>query len=257
MSIFRFRVFKEYFSQKFRSFAEYPLNFSISLFWALFSLLVFYFFWSLVFSRGTIVNYDLTKMILYYLFVLCLWYDFVLIKSLGRSIVEGDIMKTLVRKVNLEEHFMYTCLSSFIVWMLVPLFVILIVGLYFLGLSALFGILIFIAGMIIGTLIYSLLTCLSFWLGYVWSIFFIVDELIQLCSGSILPLDLFPHLFQIAVIEYLPFNLMFFVPAKVFLGDMTITWALIGKYLIWIIALYLVLKFVIKLGLKRYEQLGG
>ncbi len=257
MSIFRFRVFQQYFSQKFRSFAEYPLNFSMTLFWSFFSLLVFYFFWSLVFSKGNVPNYNLSKIILYYLFVLGLQYNFDFVKDIRRSIIDGTIIQSIVRKISLEEYFIYRGLSNFFVWRLVPFFIVLIVGIYFLGVSALFGMLIFLLGVIVGILVYCLLISLSFWTGENWALSAIIDEIIVLSSGGILPLDLFPVFFQVLLIDYLPFNLMFFIPAKVFLGDIAVSGFLLIKYLLWILALYLILKFVVKRGLRKYEQLGG
>ncbi|MDD4983847.1 MAG: ABC-2 family transporter protein [Candidatus ainarchaeum sp.] len=257
MSIFKFRVFKEYFLQTFRAWAEYPLNFGISLFWPLFSLIVSYFFWSIVFNTGQVLNYNVEKMVLYYLFSLGLFYDFNFVSYLRRKIIDGSITNILVRKTSLAEYLIYCCLSSFAIWMLVPIFIVLIVGLYYLGISAIFGLFIFFFGLILGCLVYSILISTSFWIGDNFSIIHILDEFVGLTSGSFLPLDLFPSIFYTISVNYLPFNLMFFTPAKVFLGDMAITWILIAKYILWIVALYLVLRFMIKRGLRRYEQLGG
>ena len=257
MSIFRFRVFKEYLLQDFRLWAEYPLNFGISLFWAIFGLIVVYFFWILVFDKATVQGYDIYKIVFYYFFVDCLFYNVMFVRPIQRVIINGDIIKNLVRKIRFEEYLFYKIISNFCVWHIVPIFALLVAGTYFLGVSAILGLLIFCFGLLIGVLIYSIIVSLSFWTGENWTIALLLDEIIIFFAGNAIPLDLFPSWLYLIATDYLPFNLMFFVPAKVFLGDMAITWALIGKYLIWIVALYLILRFMVKMGLKRYEQLGG
>jgi len=257
MSIFRFRVFKEYLLQAFRSWAEYSLNFGISLFWAVFGLIVVYFFWTLVFDKATIHGYDIYKIMFYYFFVDCMFYDVMFVRPIQRTIINGDIIKNLVRKIRFEEYLFYKIISIFCVWHIIPFFALLVAGTYFLGFSAVFGLVIFLLGLAIGVLVYSIVISLSFWTGENWAIALLLDKIIIFSAGNAIPLDLFPGWLYSVLTNYLPFNLMFFVPAKIFLGDMAITWVLIAKYLLWIFALYLVLRFMIKRGLRKYEQLGG
>lgn len=250
------RIFKHYIYLELRNLYEYPLNFAVGIFWGVLSLIPAYFFWAIIFSKVNIANYDLTKMMLYYLFIQGLHYSGGMFNNIRRSIVQGDILKILTKKMTLELHFIFSIISTIIQINFLNIFIVTTIGLYFIGINALLGIVFFLFGLAIGSIVYSIVISMSFWTGESWGLFSVLGFIIGMCAGHVIPLDLFPKTLQ-TIFYLLPFNLMFYTPAKIFLGDIKIGIWLIATYVIWIIILYIILKIIIYFGLKRYEQLGG
>jgi ABC-2 type transport system permease protein len=77
-------------------------------------------------------------------------------------------------------------------------------------------------------------------------------------SGELAPLTFFPKPLQI-IAAWLPFQYRIFIPAQIFLGNITgITiWQHIGIALLWLAGLLLISFFLWRAGLKRYAGYGG
>jgi len=249
-------VFIEYTKLQLMAYLEYPLNFLVGFVWTCVALIPMYFFWNALLTSGVDINYNQTTIILYYLFTIGFFYSGGFFKSLRQEIIKGTIVTTLVRKIRLENYFVYNAIATVLISRFLIGIVIVIAGIYFVGLQSLLGVLFFIFGLIIGATIYSILIAIGFWTGESWGYFYVTSIIINLVGGSIIPLDLFPIFWQ-KIIAYTPFSLMFYVPAKIYLGELTITPWLIFAYVAWAVVLYLILNKMISLGLKRFEQLGG
>jgi ABC-2 type transport system permease protein len=249
------RIFWNYLFLQLREYYEYPLNFVIGFFWVLFGLVPFYFLWSIIIGNGNIVQYTLPSMVLYFLFSFGLTYYTGYFNDLRKIIVTGDLAKILVRKITLERHLMYTMFAKILTHKMFLMIFISIVGIYFFGFGSLLGILFYLLGVIVGILVFAILITFGFWTGDSWGYFAVLGNIIYFTSGGLIPLDLMPAV-ALKIINYMPFKLMIFVPAKIYIREYAITYYLLLEYLIWIIALFIILKILIHFGLKRCEQLG-
>jgi len=82
--------------------------------------------------------------------------------------------------------------------------------------------------------------------------------LMEFASGRFFPLNILPA-FLFKLINFLPFSFLVFFPLNVYLGRLTLPEVYRGllTQAIWIVLLFVVLKIVWSLGLRRYEAVGG
>lgn len=102
-----------------------------------------------------------------------------------------------------------------------------------------------------------LIGLISFWINEINGIYFSSNMLIKFLSGAFFPISLLPVAFANFSLS-LPFVYTFFVPTQLYLGKISVRDGLKGLAieLIWIVLLYLIIKFVWKKGLKKYEAVG-
>ena len=119
-------------------------------------------------------------------------------------------------------------------------------------------ILMIILAFIIEWLIGFLIGTIAFWTDEVDGLQATIDRVKRFFSGGYFPLSLLPFAL-VTVGTYLPFAYSFYVPAQLYLKKMSIHEGLIGLcvQVVWILILSLVLAFVWKRGLKRYEASGS
>lgn len=77
-------------------------------------------------------------------------------------------------------------------------------------------------------------------------------------GGYMLPISFYPIAFR-TIINYLPFQYIYFIPASIFIGGENMTWIirrlLLG--LLWLIVLLFVSHCLWKRGIKKYSSVGG
>lgn len=97
----------------------------------------------------------------------------------------------------------------------------------------------------------------AFWANEVDGIYTTVNRLKKFVSGGYFPISLLP-LAYVKISYALPFAYSFFVPTQLYLGKISPVEALhgVGIQILWIIALYIIIKLVWKRGLKKYEGVG-
>ena len=100
-----------------------------------------------------------------------------------------------------------------------------------------------------------LIGLLTFWLEETWVMAVIVEIIMQLLSGNIIPLDLFPS-WAAAMLFYTPFPYVTYVPVKMFMGAGPNYGLALLSLVFWIGMLNLLVLFVWKKGLKLYSGAG-
>ncbi len=80
---------------------------------------------------------------------------------------------------------------------------------------------------------------LAFWIMNIWSVSTIKNVLISVLAGAALPLWFMP-VSVLRIIEFTPFETVYYIPLKIYLGQLSIQDSLlnIGKQVIWIVILY-------------------
>lgn len=126
-----------------------------------------------------------------------------------------------------------------------PVYILLILAMVFLS---------FIIELILGFII----GCIAFWTEEVDGIQMTIERIKRFFSGGYFPLSLLP-ISLITTSNYLPFQYSFFIPASIYLKKMSLMEGVrgLGVQFIWIILLSIILHFVWKRGLRKYEATGS
>jgi ABC-2 type transport system permease protein len=100
-----------------------------------------------------------------------------------------------------------------------------------------------------------LIGLMTFWLEETWVLAVIAETIIQLLSGNIIPLDLFPE-WAATMLSYTPFPYVTFIPVKTFMGAGGGFLTAIANIVFWTAMLNALILFVWKKGLKLYTGAG-
>lgn len=163
---------------------------------------------------------------------------FVFFNELGRAalaIITSIVVQVLVILFFLDKFVLNT----------EPLYLLLIFAMIFFS---------FIIELLIGFLVGTI----AFWTDEVEGVQATIDRIKKFFAGGYFPLSLLPA--TLATLSmYLPFAYSFFVPAQLYLKKIDLQTGLMGLgiQIIWIILLSLIVKFVWKKGLRRYEASGS
>lgn len=99
---------------------------------------------------------------------------------------------------------------------------------------------------------------LAFWVGQVDGIIEAYLVVAMFLAGSIIPLDLMPSAVERAT-EFLPFRYLYFFPVQLLQGRLDFLAALSGLAVqaAWLLAAFLLMRWVLAAGLRRYGAYGG
>ena len=227
---------------------------------------VLLYLWNAIYrDEGRLGDYSLPDLITYYL--LQMWINSLVLSYSSWEIVdqirEGTFSNFLVRPVNYL-HYWFTINLS---WKLFEGLMIAVIG----GLLSFFlvrhlslpdrpeTLVYFVLALILGGILAFefdfLIGMLAFWLVQVNAFKYMLQSIIFFFAGALLPLDLFPQAFQ-AVATVLPFRYLVFFPIQIFLEkEAHPVEGLLGA-LVWAVAFYFFLRFVLRRGIARYEAVG-
>lgn len=261
------QIFKISFEQEF----AYKLNFIMWRVRNVFQIIITFFLWSTIFSSsGTVIfGYDRTK-ILTYVFALMIVRAIVLSAravDVSSDIAEGNLSNYLVKPVSYFRYWLTRDIASkalnflFAAVEFTALFLILKPA-FFLQNDP-YVLIAFSISIIIASLIYFcilfIISAVPFWapeLGW-GAQFLVVIVLIEFLSGSLFPIDVLPIGLQ-KIIMSSPFPYMIFFPVQVYLGKITGAAQIQGFVIsfIWVVILYLFMKYIWNKGLKAYQAFG-
>jgi ABC-2 type transport system permease protein len=185
------------------------------------------------------------------------------VRDMNEEIQTGDIMMRLVRPVHylawLFSRNFPVPLASGIIGLFVVTF-----GVWLFGAAVPTGFraLLFIASVMVTIVmqyaIYQGMGVLSFWIYDIWPVERFQKTVTTLLSGEIIPLTLFPSGVQ-AFLEFLPFAGLAYIPAAIYIGMMPLGKGciLVLVQLGWAILLWMVVLWLYKKGVQKFEAQGG
>ena len=94
----------------------------------------------------------------------------------------------------------------------------------------------------------------SFWIGNTRPLEFVMDKIMFLLSGVIIPIEFFPSWFR-KLPNSLPFKYAAQIPTKALLGQINYVEIIIG--ILWVMSLMIFAIYLEKKGVKKYEMAGG
>jgi ABC-2 type transport system permease protein len=98
---------------------------------------------------------------------------------------------------------------------------------------------------------------ISFWTVDNAGVFYSINTLAKFLSGNYFPINILPAAFLNFSLA-LPFIYTFYFPAQLYLGKISLRQGLfgLGLEIIWLGILYLAIRVVWKMGLRKYESVG-
>lgn len=245
----------------------------ILLFWTLVStipLVIFFFVWQAVFQEKDLIgSYTFGSMISYYVAVRFIS-QFVnnesITEEIGREIREGLLTNYLLRSISHIVAKLVGVLAFKIISMAlaIPLLALLFFWLkeylIFPKDFSLYGLLaiVMVVSFALNFLIFYCVSLFSFWLIQPRGLLSIINMIfMRILAGVVFPIDLLPN-FITNINRFLPFQFLFYFPAKIALGQVARQDILKGLVieLVWIIIFYFLIQYIWKKGLKIYEGVG-
>jgi len=234
-------------------------------------LAVTYYLWKAIFNSSPerILNgFSFQEMIIYVLlsFVVAIMIDPGINGTIYREVKDGSIAMNLIRPINFQKRIFFEGLGNFL-YNLCLIFSIGFIAIIYLSIKYqggvnLLNIILFMVSVVMAFCINFLfsysLSLLSFKITNMWGLFQIMQAVVQLLSGALIPMVFFPSIVQ-KIFVFLPFQSMIYTPCMIYLGKLSVGQIIIslGIQFIWIILLYLLSKVMWKALIKNLVILGG
>lgn len=251
---------------------QYRLNFTLGLISAVFPIVIQMFIWKAVYSRNynsVIYGFTYNQMILYTLlsalvskFVASDGFEY----EINEDIKNGGLNKYLIKPVSYSKYRISGSLGrktpqSTI--LLIVLLIVLAVSSVALGQSIdIVRFVLFLISMCFATLLnIVMIYCIStaaFWLSDSGSFFLISSLVVNVLSGGIFPLEIFGKTLN-AVFDFLPYKYTIYYPVTIINGKLEAKYILliIGMQTLWIFLLLNFSKLLWRIGMKKYNAVGG
>ncbi len=238
----------------------------ISILGNLLHISVLLYLWNAIYRSGQhLGSYSLSDLITYY--ILQLMINSMVLSYISWDIVdeirEGTFSNFLVKPLNYLYYWFTINLSGklfeglmvLIVGLVMSFILIAHVSLPSQGITLLRFALALVLGGLLAFEFDFAIGILAFWLVKVNSFKYMLQYGMFFLAGALLPLDLFPAQFQ-AVANALPFRFLVFFPIQIFLEKEPAPMAGFITAGLWVIVLYIILRFGLQRGIKRYEAAG-
>lgn len=249
------------------TYLQYRLNLGLLALSHLVSLSGLVYLWIAVYGSGqTLGNYTLEQIIFYYIVLSVV--QVIIAEGVGMGfevsddINQGVITNYLLKPFNYSfEQFLKLCGKATINAIFILPAVLLLTFLFkqtaelppFINWLEFIGMM--CVGLIFYFLIYYLAALASFWLTYGRSVIFGTLVISNFLNGGLMPLDTFPDWFQ-KINVYSPFKFLLFMPIQAFLGRIQNWNIILLSCSAWIIIFILIIMFVWRQGIKKYEAVG-
>lgn len=248
---------------------QYRADYIVSFLCVLFPLIAILLLWRTIFYEVEMIKgYTAAMMITYYVLAAFLG-DFVhpvVWMDIASDIREGTLSNYLLRPISYKWHNFCVIRGSGIVRTIVSLPLIigfsLVLALDFQFPNHLSSYLLFFLALglaiILGFQLTYLFSLSAFWLEENTGMLYLVNFVIPILVGSILPLDLFPSAIY-RIIEVLPFKYLLFFPLSIFLEKIVLKEIVSGLVIqmVWIIVIYFVNRLVWSRGIRKFSAYGG
>jgi ABC-type uncharacterized transport system, permease component len=250
----------------------YKWNLLLSSLMDIFRIVAEIIFWKVFFdttANDTVKGYNYNSIITYYIFMFIMT-TLMNTNDIGYKIANdiknGTLNNLIIRPINYIGYYFSESLSQKLIQLLiviitfVPLFIIqasnITVNISLI--QSLFLPLILLFSLILNFFINIIISLLVFWLTEVTSFFFLKDVLLDFLSGRVFPIDLLPSSI-VNLFGVLPFMYCTFFPINILTKGITNDVFFMGLFmqLMWIGLLYITIKILWSLGIKKYTGTGA
>lgn len=246
----------------------YRWSFVMELFARSLGFLVMIYLWKAVYAQtGAIKGFTFQEILTYFLLVEVLrnLLEAKTFMEIKEAVQDGKIANYLLLPINsLYLFFARTITRSLISigFFLVPLIIILLTTHIFIGPASIWYLLMAVGMTLIAVamslLIYTLFGSIAFWTVETSNIVWALNFIIMFIAGKLVPVQFMPEMMR-NIIDYTPFVSIFNLPVSLYLGKFSYEVALRHFIVqaIWLVILYLFLRWVWNKGLRRLEVVGG
>lgn len=250
----------------------YKWNLILSSLMDIFRIVAEIAFWKILFeatSGSSINGYDFSSIITYYIFMFIIG-TVMNVGTIGNKVANdiknGTLNNLIVRPINyLGYYFSETISQKFVQFLIViltfiPIFVIQASKINF-GINLvqllLFPVILLLS-LLLNFFINIIISLLVFWITEVTSFFFLKDILLDFLSGRVFPIDLLPKSI-LNIFGVLPFMYCTFFPINILTKRISNETFFKGLFMqiIWTALLYIIIKILWKLGIKKYSGTGA
>jgi ABC-2 type transport system permease protein len=248
---------------------QYRANLLMYLLYWLVSPIVYLAVWtSIANSKGSVSGYTANDFVVYYMLLLIVdqLTSNITIHIFPYKIQDGTLSTELIRPIHpVLTNTLVTNVASKVLNLMVLLPVwILLLFIFRPDFSSvtwqgiLLALPIIVMAFTLAFLLSASLSSLAFWTTRVYSVNEFYFALFMLCSGQFVPLKLMPSFVQ-AISRYLPFQLTLYFPIELIRGGLTPAEIIQGYILavLWLVASYLLFRWVWRAGLKQYSAVGA
>lgn len=255
----------------FQRLISYKANVIIFMFGDLLMLAVTYYLWKAIYgssSEAVINGFTLNQMIIYVFitFLTGLMTSVDISHDISREVLDGSIAINLVRPINYEKRMFFQGLGNvfynFIVIFLITFTITTFLFYKYFGYINIINIIIYFISIALGIFIsfyFSYIFGLfSFKITNMWGLSQIMQAIIQLLSGTLIPIAFFPAWAQ-TLVKLFPFSSIIYTPTMIYLGKLSnveIVWSL-GMQVFWIVLLIIIAKSMWKSMIKNLTVVGG
>ena len=255
----------------FQRLISYKANAIIFMFGDFLMLSVTYYLWKAIYGSTTenVLNGFTFEEMIIYLFISFLTSVMISVDishDISREVKDGSIAINLVRPINYEMRMLFQGLGSilynFIIIFIIGFSIITFLFYNFFGYISILRIFIYFLSIILGIFInfyYSyIFGLISFKITNMWGLSQIMQAIINLLSGALIPIAFFPKWAQ-SINSFLPFSSAIYTPSMIYLGKIRgvdILFAL-GLQLFWAIVLMIISRKMWKVLIKGLTILGG
>ena len=255
----------------FQRLISYKANAILFMFGDFLMLAVTYYLWKAIYGSTieTVLNgFTFNEMIIY-LFISFLTSVMISVDisyEISREVKDGSIAINLVRPINYEKRMFFqglgNVLYNFVIIFIIAFSVTTFLFYKFFGYISILRIFIYFISIILGIIINFYFSyifgLISFKITNMWGLSQIMQAIINLLSGTLIPIAFFSKWAQV-INNFLPFSSAIYTPSMIYLGKingMDILFAL-GLQLFWAIILMIVGKKMWKCLIKSLTILGG
>lgn len=250
----------------------YRMNFLLEIIGGLFAMLIAIAVWYAIFQgdRSRVIgNYTLDEMVTYLLGAGIVM-SFLFLTAQGDEINDdinrGTLSNYLVKPLIVPLYWAIRDLVRKYFTLALALIQFLIVLLFFRGFlvgpASPFHLLLAVAALIFAAVLHFLLfyafSVIAFWMEETWGWRFLMRVVMEIATGALIPIALFPDLWR-GVFEFLPFQYLVYFPMQVYLGKVGLDGVTtgVGTMFVWIAILAIAVTYVWRRGLARYTAQGG
>ncbi len=252
---------------QFNQFTIYKSNFYLFTLNRIVEIVVYIFVWQAIYNQtGNAGGFTISQMVTYY--ILAIAFSSIatwgINEIMAHSIRNGQINKELLNPITYFQYYFginlgelaFAVLIGIATFVLCAIFWELAMPVSFL--DFILCILVIILGIPITFFIQMIVGTIGFYTNSIWGMQILRKAIIQIFSGIIAPISLFPLWFQ-NLSEFLPFKELIYTPINIWLGQVSYNEIvfIIAKQILWGIILYIIAKSFFNYAVKNITINGG
>lgn len=252
---------------QFKQYNIYKSNFYLFTLNRIVEVVVYIFVWQAIYNQtGDAGGFTISQMITYYILVtsfrtIALWG---INKEMAHSIRNGQINKELLNPISYFKYYFGVNLGELAFATVIGIATFIICSLFWkLTLSTsiinlVLCVFVMLLGVPITFFIQMIVGTVGFYTNSIWGMQILRKATIQIFSGIIAPITLFPLWFQ-ELSKWLPFKELIYTPVNIWLGNIAINeiFFIIIKQIVWGIILYFIAKTFFNHAVKNITVNGG